>query len=318
MFDRSGFTGAVPFLLGVALVLSIGLLPGALGLGASGDATDASGLPILPRWIYYPLIAGLGVLWLVSLISTVVARFRNATTPDSSVVERRKERIRLILVLVGAFLFFYLLLAFVASFITVNEQTQEQTSAISAEYTGGADEEPEEVPYVEPLSPPGRAETVATRDSSTIPIVTTVAALALAAILTIHLVRRVKRDPVQDEREEQLRLRRELLHTTRHMLTRIAEGTDDREAVIAAYAILEDTFAQHGKPRSEHQTPREYLDAFLADDALGIGNPGLQAFRRLAGLFEIARFSAHPVTPQERREAFTLLTQIEVRLGDEA
>jgi uncharacterized protein DUF4129 len=65
---------------------------------------------------------------------------------------------------------------------------------------------------------------------------------------------------------------------------------DPRAAVIAAYAGMIDLFAARGHPLLASETPGEYLDRVLPE--VGIGDV---AAHRLRLLYELARFSPHPI-----------------------
>jgi NADH:ubiquinone oxidoreductase subunit 6 (subunit J) len=81
--------------------------------------------------------------------------------------------------------------------------------------------------------------------------------------------------------------------------------TDPRRAIIAAYARVERLFATYGLPRDPSEAPLEYLDRVL---------PALRAsgsaLRRLTGLFEWAKFSAHDVDRPMRDEAIEALVAV--------
>jgi NADH:ubiquinone oxidoreductase subunit 6 (subunit J) len=81
--------------------------------------------------------------------------------------------------------------------------------------------------------------------------------------------------------------------------------TDPRRAIIAAYARVERLFAGYGLPRDPSEAPLEYLDRVL---------PALRAsgsaLRRLTGLFEWAKFSAHDVDRPMRDDAIEALIAV--------
>jgi hypothetical protein len=85
---------------------------------------------------------------------------------------------------------------------------------------------------------------------------------------------------------------------------------DARSAVIAAYVAMEQTLAAHGVARSESEAPREYLRRVLAQ----AGQTEREA-RTLTGLFEEARFSAHPIPERVRVLAQRTLSSLRARLG---
>jgi hypothetical protein len=75
-------------------------------------------------------------------------------------------------------------------------------------------------------------------------------------------------------------------------------GDDDRQAVLACYAAMEQTLAEHGVTRGEADTPSEHLrravDAHLAPaDAVG----------ELLAVSHLARFSHHRISAEDRQVA---------------
>src|SRR5262245_53705019 len=94
----------------------------------------------------------------------------------------------------------------------------------------------------------------------------------------------------------------ELLEDT---LADLYAETDPRRAIIAAYARVERLFRSFGLPRDPSGAPVEYLERVL---------PNLRAsgaaLRRLTGLFEWAKFSAHEVDRPMRDEAIDALVEV--------
>jgi hypothetical protein len=87
-------------------------------------------------------------------------------------------------------------------------------------------------------------------------------------------------------------------------------ATDPRSAVIAAYAAMERTLGAHGVTRSGSEAPREYLRRVLAQ-----ASQTEREARTLTGLFEEARFSAHPIPERTRELALAALSSLRARLG---
>ena len=89
----------------------------------------------------------------------------------------------------------------------------------------------------------------------------------------------------------------------------LEEEADPRRAVIAAYARMERSLAGVGMPRARHETSLEYLDRLLtmldAPDAVA---------RRLTDLFQVAKFSDHPIGGEMKREAIGLLLELREHL----
>lgn len=80
---------------------------------------------------------------------------------------------------------------------------------------------------------------------------------------------------------------------------------DPRRAVIAAYAEMEHSLALSGVPREPFETPREFLGRILAR----AGAAGADA-RTLTDLFQLARFSRHPIDERMRRDAIAALESV--------
>ncbi|MBO0690445.1 MAG: DUF4129 domain-containing protein [Candidatus Dormibacteraeota bacterium] len=80
---------------------------------------------------------------------------------------------------------------------------------------------------------------------------------------------------------------------------------DPRQAVIRAYAAMEVSFGRQGFPRQPFEAPLEYLARVL-------GQLRTQPDRvaALTALFELARFSHHPIGEAHRTEAIDLLREI--------
>lgn len=84
---------------------------------------------------------------------------------------------------------------------------------------------------------------------------------------------------------------------------------DARAAVIAAYAAMERTLAEHGTARSPSEAPREFLRRILL-----VGRATEREAGTLTGLFEEARYSAHPIPDRTRALAVSALASLRARL----
>jgi len=80
--------------------------------------------------------------------------------------------------------------------------------------------------------------------------------------------------------------------------------TDPRMAVLAAYASLERALAELGRHRHPAETPTEHLVGVLAAFPL-LTSPAV----RLGRLYEVARFSDHPITNDDRVRAAEALAR---------
>jgi hypothetical protein len=125
-------------------------------------------------------------------------------------------------------------------------------------------------------------------------------ALVVLGAIGVRSLARSRRGLVEDFILEQLF--EELVEDT---LADLYAETDPRRAIIAAYARVERLFATYGLPRDPSEAPLEYLDRVL---------PALRAsgsaLRRLTGLFEWAKFSAHDVDRPMRDDAIEALVAV--------
>jgi hypothetical protein len=85
--------------------------------------------------------------------------------------------------------------------------------------------------------------------------------------------------------------------------------TDPRQAIIACYARLEHLLEGHGVPAYGHLTPQEYMGAALRDLDLPP-----DAFAGLVELFELARYSLHPLDDGARARAIAYLERLKAHL----
>jgi hypothetical protein len=92
-------------------------------------------------------------------------------------------------------------------------------------------------------------------------------------------------------------------------LQELRTHTDPRQAIIACYARLEHLLTDYGVPAYEHLTPQEYMGTALQ----GLDLPA-DAFAGLVGLFELARYSLHPLDDTTRRIAVAYLEQLQAHL----
>jgi Domain of unknown function (DUF4129) len=88
-------------------------------------------------------------------------------------------------------------------------------------------------------------------------------------------------------------------------LRELREHADPRQAIIACYARLEYLLEDHGVPAYHHLTPQEYMGAVLR----GLDLP-LDAFAGLIRLFELARYSLHPLDDAARAAATSHLERL--------
>jgi len=90
---------------------------------------------------------------------------------------------------------------------------------------------------------------------------------------------------------------------------RAVEQPDAREAVVSAWLLLGAAAAAAGTPARPAETATEYGDRLAAAHGLPTA-----AVHRLAGLYREARFSGHPVRPEQRDAARAELTALQAAL----
>jgi Domain of unknown function (DUF4129) len=92
-------------------------------------------------------------------------------------------------------------------------------------------------------------------------------------------------------------------------LQELRTHADPRQAIIACYARLEHLLADYGVPAYDYLTPQEYMGTALQDL-----NLPTDAFAGLVALFELARYSLHPLDDTARRTAMAYLEQLQAHL----
>lgn len=134
-----------------------------------------------------------------------------------------------------------------------------------------------------------------------------VAVLAIGAGLALRGVR------FRHRRWALARVAEQLQEAAEESLEMLRSEADPRRAVIAAYARMELALAQVGLPRARHETALEYLDRVL-----GLLRARGPAARRLTELFQLAKFSDHPIDGEMQREAIGALHELRVDLRERA
>ncbi|WP_203337783.1 DUF4129 domain-containing protein [Nocardioides limicola] len=141
--------------------------------------------------------------------------------------------------------------------------------------------------------------------------------LAILAAIFLSVVRRrrlagdigARAGVTSTPREEADDLPDTLPAQLRRGLDDIAQGPP-RNAIVAAWLRLEGATLTEQLPRRLADTPTEFVERALT--AYGLDE---QPIRRLATLYEEARFSRHPVTEEHRLEARACLERLLAGLG---
>jgi hypothetical protein len=96
-------------------------------------------------------------------------------------------------------------------------------------------------------------------------------------------------------------------------LQELEDGDDPRQAVINAYAGMEQVLSDNGLPRRPHEAPLEYLARWT-----GVLHVGRAAAEALALLYERARFSLHLIDEEMGQEAKAALVALRRELRGDA
>jgi Domain of unknown function (DUF4129) len=133
----------------------------------------------------------------------------------------------------------------------------------------------------------------------TVAIVAAVLMLVAAFVGRAMLRRRDRRGtPLQQ-------LARRLQDAVEEGLEELEAEPDPRRAVIAAYARMARSMGRVGLPRRSSETALEYLRRLL--EMVHLDNP---AATRLTDLFQVAKFSDHPIDQAMKREAIEALVAV--------
>ena len=104
-------------------------------------------------------------------------------------------------------------------------------------------------------------------------------------------------------------LQAQLAAAVEESLDDLRQEPDARTAILRIYRHFERALAGAAVPRRPWQTPTEFMRAVLGRLPLPTS-----PVHRLTGLFELARFSRHPVGEAERDSAWRCLSEIRAAL----
>ena len=289
-----------------AVVIAVAVLPRVDPL--AGGTTD---IPLVPRLgpAATNLLLALVVFGTLGLGAVAMAYL---------IVALRNSRIRylagnaapwrIILILVVGMLLFYLAVALVLSLLVLPDEEMQRPPVPEGD---GEAEEEDELEEPEP-EPPEDGLTAATRARRSRVILLTLLAAGFAAV-AYFAVRLMRATPENEPEEERLseELRRDLAKATELAIAELEADPDFRRAVIGCWAYLELALARHEHPRSHHHTPLEYVRVLVVE------LPALpaRALLELTGRYEVARFSEHAVTRDDRDTALRCLHDIRHRLS---
>ena len=136
----------------------------------------------------------------------------------------------------------------------------------------------------------------------------TLLAIVAVAIVVAAVVLWLRRERLTSEAEEAGSARAAVAAA----IGALDDEADSRRAVIAAYGAMQRALGERGVVRSPSEAPREYLERAL----VAIRATEWEA-RTLTGLFEEARYSAHPIPERLREAALSALRSLQRRLDAE-
>ena len=277
----------------------------AVGAAARAPATAGSGARVLGPVASVVAVAVLGgcaliALWLVVLLARR-ARHRRRRRDDlpPMIVYRVSSPLAQVGMLAALGL---LLTGAVLAAIHV-KASPERARAPGTAVSGSA-----QLPAILPHSAPHGPAT-----PRSVPLDLPIAALAAAAVAVLYLGYRyvhTRRAMTASELSAGDRMRAELADTISRAVQALTEQSTPREAIIACYRSMELSLAAAGIDKQRADTPEELL---ARASELGIALPS--AAWRLTELFREARFSTHPMNPQQRQQALAALGELRVKVG---
>lgn len=236
------------------------------------------------------LTLGLGTITLVGIAALVIRRFRRrekGIRGPTVFLVRNNNYLLAVFMMILAFIVFFFLGRRDGSQLELPEDSGGGTSGGGS--SGG----------VIPPAP--------TIDPDALPLGVIILVLVVALLIGLNLVRyrSLKRKPIASA------ARTETAEEVAQTIYSLETGTDARSAILRCYRNMSEILARHGTPNKEHLTPREFRSQ--AGPILGLNEGSLQ---RLTGLFEVARYSPHPVGEGHRREATSCLKEIQAELEE--
>ena len=293
---------ARPLRIGPVIVVALGLLLAIAGVLAPSEGTSEGGLRT-PVWVPIPdllTIATLAALTGASAIFIVVVRpwqrLRRQIQDDFHRYQEPERRSRLIAAL-GFLLALAPLFLFIASVFFF---PTEPGNAILHRLASLADILP-----TSRMGPPQAASPITTGLIGTLMVLAGGGSLGMM----IWLARITYRRPPASGPGRQ---HRAVAAAVEDSLEDLRRETDPRAAIIKIYCNFERAVAAAELPRRPWQTPIEFMLIVLRSFRL----PAVPV-ADLTSLFELARFSRHPVGDKERETALNSLIEIRATLADE-
>lgn len=315
---------AAVWLLGAGSVVALIFILGTSFSEAAGGPTGARApVPLLPYPVFIALLAVVGLALVAAFVRFLVTLARD---PGGRARRRSADALVLVAAVIGALAVVFVLSGLVLSLMEIPEEPDQ----IALE-RGEGEGEPEEIEddrrAMESQADSGEGEP---RERTGLGVaIASVVAAALAVAAGLVVWRRYAGRPEADERDELGRLSGDLRRASGRGLERMLDEPDHRRAVVAAYALVEATLERHGYPHGRGDTPLEFMRATLArlaerstrsdaPDAAHAYEQSSRALLTLTRLYEVAKFSEHPVGERERARAVESLESIATAVAGRA
>jgi Domain of unknown function (DUF4129) len=293
---------AQPLRLGPKLATGIGLLLAIAGMLAAPEGGPIDGqatrvfIP-LPNWLMVGSVAAVSLASLIFVAMGLPWRGRRATGEFERYHEPQKVSPILAI--------FLILLALTPGAILGGTLYWLGRSEVSALPGITADALLSPVLRAIEELPAGPASPLTTGLVGTLALLAAFASLGL--VLWLCLADRLRRRPADIGRPHS-----QFAAAVEDSLDDLRREPDARAAIIKIYRNFERALAAAALPRRPWQTPVEFMRAVLGKSPLPP-----DPIRRLTGLFELARFSQHPVGAAERESAWRSLIAIRAALDQE-
>ncbi|WP_225446846.1 DUF4129 domain-containing protein [Streptacidiphilus sp. PB12-B1b] len=285
----------------LGLTATVGLALAAICLHAGGSAGVVGAGPLVHWWFAAVLVAGVGGSTLA-----VKYRLRQEERPEMSEREQRFTR--------AAFTGVFAVAACSVVYLSVIG-TGQPSLAPTLPGGGRAQSQPPATPPAHTM-PPSKLVHSNTHPTDLRPLLLTVVCVALAAVLGFLGYRlagwlRGRGRPGLVPSAPLARAAEEDRLADAVSAGRLAlRGEDTRAAVIACYAAMEESLAAGGVGRRASDSPADLLHRASGAGVLTGPEPEL-----LADLFREARFSRHPMGPEQLRQARAALDGIDRALA---